>query len=190
MLEKDVLEKLEELKFGKTVLPLLNELAKIHEHYLLISPNKYQPESRLDKPFGVTYKINIEIHQEVDNRLSEELPSNYNHYEVDSDDGMIHIAVVRPTDKYELIRIMGTNSEQKHDLDTGTLLARLRRWEEEYGLHLKGAGVDWIKMKVERIPGELRDFVKEILSFAPETKHEINELEDRIKSNQPIVISW
>lgn len=193
MLSDQIIDTLKELKFRDDALKVFNSIVKDHNAKadLLISPNKFQPESRYKKPFGLALEVAEEAIDQVKELITDSLPDMYQHYEVE--DRKPVIAVIRPTDPYEILRIMGTNAEEKHDLDTGTILARLRRWEGEYGgLELLGAGVNWIKFKIAKIPGELRDFVNEILEFAPATatEEEIRELEENIKEHQTVTIRW
>lgn len=193
MLSQDIKDVLIEIKFRENVFPHLDEVAAQHEAQLFVSKNEFQPDSRLDKPFGVKFIIDHESLPPIKQKFNEVLPDMYSIYEIHHTDDHVHLVVIRPTDKYEILRIMGTNAEDKHDLDTGTILARMRRWDGEVELELDGVGVNWIKFKLNRIPGELRDFVKEVVDFAPATleeDQEIQHLEERLRSNNLLLIRW
>jgi hypothetical protein len=192
MLTEEVKTTLEGIKFRPDVFVLLDQLAAQHDHKIFISQNSFQPTSRLNKPFGIIFHVEHGKLTDAVVLLKETLPSVYTFYEIDRTDQHVHIAIIRPTDKYEILRIMGTNAEDKYDLDTGTLLARMRKWEEEYGLDILGAGNNWIEFSLQRIPGELREFVEEMIAFAPGTlsSEDIKSIEQKLKSNQPVRISW
>lgn len=193
MLSEDIKKILEEqLKFRAGVFEVLDELAQKHSYNLFVSQNKFQPESRLGKPFGIVFNIAHTDLVDAKGLLKEKLPNIYNHYEIQHADDVVTVAIIRPTDKFEIIRIQGTNSEEKHDLDTGTLLARLRRWEAEHGLELHGAGENWVKFELASIPGELREFVQELTTFAPGTLEigDIRDIEKQLRESRIIRISW
>lgn len=190
MLSDETKATLEGIKFRPDMFTWLDELAQKHETELLISPNSFQKESRLNKPFGLVYLVHPDNVTEVLETLKSKLPSNYNTYILSDQNGKSRIAVVRPTDKYELLRIMGTNAEDPHGIDTGTLVARLRRWEGDIGVEIIGAGPDWVKFRIERIPGNLREFVLEVKDFAPATFEDVREFEQSVHQNREIHLLW
>jgi hypothetical protein len=191
MLSNDIKEILLGIKFREDVFTLLDELAADFPVSLLISPNKFQPDSRLNKPFGLKFQVTAKRLPEVKDKLTQ-LPEIYRVYHISEGEDQVDLVIIRPTDKYELLRIMGTNSETKHDLDTGTLLARLRRWEEEYGLELMGAGENWVKIEIGNTPERIREFAKEVMTFAPSTvtEGELARLEEAIRTEKVIVLRW
>jgi hypothetical protein len=192
MLAPEIKTTLTEIKFRPEIFDLLDQLSDKYATRILISQNKFQKDSRLGKPFGLVMKVKKSDLEQIKIEVLSKVPQAFRVYELGGNTKQVDMAIVRPTDKYELLRIMGTNAEETHDLDTGTLVAKLRRWEEEHGLEILGATENWVKMQIEKIPGNLREFVEEITAFAPGTLTGTNlrEFELQVQQTKIIELSW
>src|SRR5215207_2437754 len=92
MLPNDIKEILLGIKFREDVFTLLDELAADFPATLLISPNKFQPDSRLNKPFGLKYQIDSNRLAEAKEKLAK-LPDIYRVYHINEGAEQIDLVI-------------------------------------------------------------------------------------------------
>lgn len=71
-------------------------------------------------------------------------------------------------DKYDELRSKHTNGIN-YELDTDAVIARLRDWDEKYGINLSDVGHDRLTVTFERLPDDLAALSGEIYEFCPDT---------------------
>ncbi len=118
--------------------------------------------------------VTVEIHQDrvetALGRLRQELsPLGFGVYHAEQHFGFQpdRLAVVKGTDPYEflsLVRVDGIN----HGLEHEAVLARLRAWDQRFGLDYRGAGLDWVRATFKTTPPDLDAFAREVYAFCPD----------------------
>ncbi len=77
------------------------------------------------------------------------------------------IGVLKTSDQFEILRIMGTNGAN-YDLTTNDIIAKVQGWDNDYGFEILGAGMDFIEGRLGKTPDEIPAFAKEIYAFCPD----------------------
>jgi hypothetical protein len=77
------------------------------------------------------------------------------------------VSLLKASDPYDTLRTMGTNG-WNYDLSPEMVIARLKKWDTEFGLVLYGVGFDWVEAQFQRQPGNLLEYAKEVYAFCPD----------------------
>lgn len=77
------------------------------------------------------------------------------------------VSVLKTTDQFEALRVMGTNG-WNYDISPDSVIARLKQWDAEFGLAVRGAGFDWVEAVLERPPSDMRGFAESVYAFCPD----------------------
>lgn len=78
------------------------------------------------------------------------------------------ITILKTTDPYDVLRYKGTNGAN-HDIFTDTIIEKLQKWEQLYGLEIIGADTDWVSFLLKEYPEDLMDYAQEVYEFCPDT---------------------
>jgi len=71
-------------------------------------------------------------------------------------------------DKYEELRTQGTNGAN-FDIETEDVIARLKDWDERYGIDLSEVESDRVTVRFDSLPDDLDSLAGEIYEFCPDT---------------------
>ena len=78
-----------------------------------------------------------------------------------------HVSLLKASDPYDRLRIMGTNG-WNYDISPEVVIARLKKWDAEFGLVLSGVGFDWMEAQFRRQPANMLEYAKEVYAFCPD----------------------
>jgi hypothetical protein len=101
------------------------------------------------------------------------LPRKYMAFIIEMNAGLKadKIAVLKGTDRYEILRIMHTNGDE-YDISNRDVIDRLEDWEKISSFEIIGADNDWVEIEFKRLPKNLKAFVKEVYEFSPDAVDE------------------
>lgn len=71
-------------------------------------------------------------------------------------------------DKFDPLREHGTNGVNV-GLGTAEVIAKLRAWDERYGIRISDVAGDRLVVDFDELPDDLRAFAREIYAFCPDT---------------------
>lgn len=80
-----------------------------------------------------------------------------------------NLGVIKANDCYDVLRVMGTNG-MSHGASTNAIIAKLKEWDEKYGIEIQGADWSWVWFKLKTVPDDkvqLRSLAKEIHRLCP-----------------------
>ena len=108
-------------------------------------------------------------------------------------DGPELVCIIKCTDMYDILRAFKTNGTN-YDIDTDNLINKLDNWDREYGLSIIGADFDWVDVKFDKLPQDVKAFSEEIYEFCPDAVDQgvgsIEELGKYIKENKSVFLWW
>ena len=70
-------------------------------------------------------------------------------------------------DKFEQLRTNRTNGDN-YDVSNDDIIARLRSWDEKYGVELSDIEHDKVTVRFNRLPDDVGSLAREIDSFCPD----------------------
>jgi hypothetical protein len=77
------------------------------------------------------------------------------------------VSVLRASAPYDALEVMGTNG-WNYGISPQDVIARLEKWDAEYGLTLRGVGFDWVEAEFRRQPRDMDAFAREVYRFCPD----------------------
>lgn len=185
-----------ELQFEGFDEKVLSKIANISNSKL-----SYLTETEIDNIDISKYKIiKFEIvkekRPEVLLMLKEEFKgSEYNVFysKVSYDKTPELICILKSADKYDALRALKSNGIN-YDIDTDSLIEKLKEWEKEYGIEIEGADGDWVDIKFNKLPEDIKKFAKEIYEFCPDSVDQgvgsLEELENYLKVYRGVFLWW
>ena len=103
------------------------------------------------------------------------------------------IAIVRGHDEYEYLSMVRTDGIN-YDLEHENVLSRYRLWDEEYGLSLVGAGLNWLEADLETPPRDWLAFAEEVYEFCPDVVDQgtgdVESLADEMRRINYVYLWW
>lgn len=104
-----------------------------------------------------------------------------------------NVSVLRTSDPYEAMRIMGTNGDN-YGIGTERVIAQLKKWDAAHGLSFHGVGFDWLEAKFKRQPSNMLSFAKEVYAFCPDVVDQgagtVTKLADEMKRTNSLYLWW
>jgi Domain of unknown function (DUF4253) len=77
------------------------------------------------------------------------------------------IAIMKTHDQFVYLAVAHTDGIN-WDLDHAAVVARYREWAAQYGLELRGAGLDWLSARISKPPEDWAAFAREVYKFCPD----------------------
>ncbi len=109
------------------------------------------------------------------------------------DNSLEKVCLLKSKDKYDVLRAFKTNGTN-YDIDTDTLIEKLKVWDGKYSITINGVDGDWIDISFENLPDNIDEFANEIYNFCPDSVDQgigdINELVNVIRNDKEIVLWW
>lgn len=103
------------------------------------------------------------------------------------------VAVLKTTDPFEVLRVMGTNGINC-DIDNAAVIAKMREWTGRCGLTLIGAGLDWCEALFGRPPSDMTAFAQEVYEFCPDIVDQgtgsVRKLAEEMKASGSLYLWW
>ncbi len=103
------------------------------------------------------------------------------------------LAIVRGADPYDflrLVRVDGINFGLEHE----GVVAKLREWDQRYGLEYVGAGLDWVSTRFRSMPADMLAFAEEVNAFCPDVVDQgtgtVDALADEMRRSQTLYCWW
>lgn len=196
IISKNSRKSFKELQFEGFDEKALSKIANISNSKL-----SYLTETEIDNIDISKYKIiKFEIvkekRPEVLLKLKEEFKGNeYNIFysKVSYDKTPELICILKSADKYDVLRALKSNGIN-YDIDTDSLIEKLKEWEKEYGIEIEGADGDWVDIKFNKLPEDIKKFAKEIYEFCPDSVDQgvgsLEELENYLKVYKGVFLWW
>lgn len=155
------------------------------------------PEYVLNQSYKIIkFEVNHEETFKVMSALGKKIEnSKYQvfHSRISYDNTPEIICVLKSSDKYDTLRAFNTNGIN-YDIDTDKLIEKLQKWDKEYGINILGVDFDWVDIKFNSLPGDLKKFAEEIYEFCPDSVDQgvgtIEALEKMIKEEQRVFLWW
>lgn len=179
--------------FDDKVLSEITDISKSELSYMAetefykIDTNKYKI---------VKFEISKEKRPEVLSKLKEKLPkSEYQIFysNVSYNNKPELICILKSTDKYDVLRSLKSNGEN-YNVDTDSIIEKLKKWEKEYGVEIQGTDGDWVDIKFNKLPTDTKEMAKEIYEFCPDSVDQgagsLEELENCLKDYRGIFLWW
>jgi hypothetical protein len=76
----------------------------------------------------------------------------------------VEITVLNSVDPYDLLRFSETGTSNTA-LGTEKIISKLKEWDRLYGIEIIDAGIDFVELKLEKLPKNLSLFTAEIKEF-------------------------
>ncbi len=74
------------------------------------------------------------------------------------------------------------------------VIARLKKWDAEFGLVLSGVGFDWMEAQFQRQPANMLEFAKEVYAFCPDVVDQgtetVEALAKEMKRTNTLFLWW
>ena len=103
------------------------------------------------------------------------------------------VSVLRTTDPYEALRVMGTNG-WNYDISPEMVAAQMRKWDSAFGLIIEGVGFDWLQASFKKQPADMQTFAKEVYEFCPDAVDQgietVEALASEMKRTNSLYLWW
>lgn len=110
----------------------------------------------------------------------------------DSWEGIYEIITLADRSGYQFIMQKGTEAVN-YGLDTKDIVRQLLKWDEEYGIDILGACVDWVDVRFKKLPWDLMTLVDEIWKFCPDSiaigQYEVERVSEAFDELAPLLRS-
>ena len=74
------------------------------------------------------------------------------------------------------------------------MIERLKKWDAEYGLVLRGVGFDWVEAEFKKQPADMRAFAEEVFKFCPDVVTQgtetVERLADEMQRENTLYLWW
>lgn len=103
------------------------------------------------------------------------------------------VSVLKADGYADVLRVMGTNG-WNYDIGPEQVIARLKLWDQRFGIVLRGAGFDWLEASFQREPPDLGAFAREVYEFCPDVVEQGTEtteaLAAEMRRTQTVYLWW
>lgn len=146
---------------------------------------------------GVTIDVKPTQTRRTVQRLQEKAGAGYiafiseRHYGING--APDNVSLLKTSDPYDMLRIMGTNGAN-YDISPDMVIARLKKWDAEFGLVLSGVGFDWLEAQFKRRPANMLEYAKEVYTFCPDVVEQgtgtVEALAKEMKRTNTLFLWW
>ena len=116
------------------------------------------------------------------------LETNY-----DLKNGGDRIAVLKTTDKYDVLRQVATDGIN-YGITNDSLLTIIKNFDSKYSLELIGASGDWCEFIIHKEPNDWNKFAEDVYSICPDAVDQgagsISKLAETIKTTKRLYLWW
>lgn len=155
-------------------------------------------DSTLKRIPGLVFPENAGSSAEVVSALKSDLKnSGYTLFLFDASFGIgdkpDKLAVLKTTDKYEILHNVGTNGIN-YEIENDSLISIIKQLDAKYSLELVGASVDWCEFIIHTEPANYLTFSEEIYKICPDIVDQgtgsVQELATVMKSTKRLYLWW
>ena len=104
-----------------------------------------------------------------------------------------NIAVLKTTDKYEVLRQIQTDGIN-YNITNDSLLKIIKRFDNDYAINLVGASGDWCEFELTKEPTNWLSFAKEVYKVCPDVVDQgagtVQALADEMKRTKRLYFWW
>ena len=177
--------------------PILLKMKQAGENIRQFEPEGYNSDSSNELPSGITINVKYTKSVATVHQLQESVGLEYFVFISERNYGMHgnpdHITLLKTSDPYDALRIMQTNGTN-YDIDTDTLIARLKEWDKRFGIKIQGASGDWVEAEFIHQPTDMMEFAKEVYKFCPDVVDQgtetVEKLASEMKDNNTLYLWW
>ena len=103
------------------------------------------------------------------------------------------IAIIKSKNKFDILRVRKTLALTA-GLSTRQIISKLQDWDKRYGLLLIGAGYNWLKAELIKLPDNIEQFSNEVLAFCPEVlifrSETLEQFQQDLRADHTIFLRW
>ncbi len=103
------------------------------------------------------------------------------------------VTVIRGESSYDILRIQKTEAPH-YGLDTASIIKWLRVQQKQGSFIITGAGADWLEASFIKQPRNMRNFARNVTSFAPDVLREgpssVDKIADRMAKSNGFRLEW
>jgi hypothetical protein len=105
----------------------------------------------------------------------------------------VELVVIISNDQLDILRAAGSDGVN-FGLTTEEIIAKLKVWDQNYGIDIWQAETDTIQLTFKNLPTDLDAFSREVYTFCPDIVDQgsgnINEIGDYLKQSNAICLWW
>lgn len=103
------------------------------------------------------------------------------------------IGVIKANDQFDILRLKKTTGNEV-ELDTDTIINKLKDWDKKYSLTIIGADFDWVEAKINLMPENIKSFANEVYNFCPDVVDQgvetVEKLAKEIQETKTLYCWW
>ncbi|MBO9155074.1 DUF4253 domain-containing protein [Chitinophaga sp. GCM10012297] len=103
------------------------------------------------------------------------------------------IGVLKSTDQFDILKCQATDGIN-YDIETDSVIKKLREWNERYPFEITGADRDWVSAKFIEAPADFHAFAKEVYAFCPDVVDQgtgtVEALAEEMKTGNWLYLWW
>lgn len=107
--------------------------------------------------------------------------------------GSDKIAIIKSNNDFDYLEIVRTDGIN-YELEYKDVLRQYKKWNDLYGLKLKGAGQSWLEAEFIKMPDDWKAFAEEVYEFCPDVvdqgSGDIESLANDMKKMNAVYLWW
>lgn len=105
----------------------------------------------------------------------------------------VELVLAHGNDQFDILRLAATDGVN-YGLATGDIVARLKKWDQQFGISIWQAETDTVQMDMKNKPANLGAFSKELYEFCPDIVDQgagdLESLEEELRDDGAIYLWW
>jgi hypothetical protein len=81
--------------------------------------------------------------------------------------GLDKLTILKCTNQFDIVRLRGTNGAN-YNVGNDDIVNNLVKWNEQFGLDIIGADIDWVSFELHELPEDMTSFANELYEFCPD----------------------
>ena len=164
-------------------LPQINEYGEVLEEKF---------EGICSKVPTVNYMVSPKMLDFVSKNKSKFQERNYNLFIFDSGESN-YLAVIKGKSYTEILKWRQTNGIN-YDIDTDSIISKLKEWKSKFDFILLGVGMDWLQIQFISHTFDFDEFAKEVYEFCPDIVDQgvgdVEKLASEMKRMNGVFLWW
>lgn len=105
----------------------------------------------------------------------------------------VELVAIETNDQFDILRAAQSNG-LNFDITNEMVIAKLRSWDEKYGVNIWHAETDTIQLTLENLPSDLKSFANEVYKFCPDIIDQgsgnVSDISDYLQAEKAIYLWW